>query len=278
MKKITFRLVLLSFSALLAVTSCKKDEDPKPTQNNNNNNNNNNTGNDVTIVDPGTATGAKGSATFTYNGEKVTYISVRAKDGKIWLQQNLGARQVATSATDVESYGDLYQWGRWADGHQLRTPAPAVKASSTLSANNPSGLPAGGSKDYISGWWNGGASTDTWNAATSTSVSETNGCDPCKVLGSKWRLPTEEDWSSVLAAEGITNNATAFESNLKIPAGGWRATTSSSIASAGSSSWFWSSKASGSGRAKGVWIQSASVQKSYDDARAWGTSVRCVKD
>ncbi len=277
MKKTIFRLTFLGFAAMLAVASCNKDDDTKPSQNNNQNNNNNN-GSSVTIVNPGTAVGSTGSATFTYNGGQVTYPSVRAKDGKIWLQQNLGAKRVATSMTDVESYGDLYQWGRWADGHQLRTPAPAVKASSTLSANNPSGLPAGGSKDYIGGWWSGGASTDTWNAAAPTGVSETNGCDPCKVLGNDWRLPTEEDWNSVLTAEGITNNATAFASNLKIPAGGWRATNSSAIASAGTSSWYWSSKASGSAGAKGVWIQSSSTQKSYTDARAYGTSVRCVKD
>jgi hypothetical protein len=28
---------------------------------------------------------------------------------------------VATSSTDPASYGDSYQWGRLADGHQIRT-------------------------------------------------------------------------------------------------------------------------------------------------------------
>jgi len=41
--------------------------------------------------------------------------------GKIWMNRNLGASQVATSSTDANTYGDLYQWGRAADGHQLRT-------------------------------------------------------------------------------------------------------------------------------------------------------------
>ena len=31
--------------------------------------------------------------------------------GKIWMDKNLGATQVATSSTDAASYGDLYQWG-----------------------------------------------------------------------------------------------------------------------------------------------------------------------
>jgi hypothetical protein len=37
------------------------------------------------------------------------------------MDRNLGASQVATSSTDPASYGDLYQWGRPADGHQIRT-------------------------------------------------------------------------------------------------------------------------------------------------------------
>ena len=43
--------------------------------------------------------------------------------GKVWLDRNLGSTQVATSSTDAASYGDLYQWGRAADGHQVRTSA-----------------------------------------------------------------------------------------------------------------------------------------------------------
>jgi len=32
--------------------------------------------------------------------------------GETWMDRNLGAIQVATSSTDADSYGDLYQWGR----------------------------------------------------------------------------------------------------------------------------------------------------------------------
>lgn len=40
---------------------------------------------------------------------------------KIWLDRNLGATQVATSSTDANAYGDLFQWGRPSDGHEKRT-------------------------------------------------------------------------------------------------------------------------------------------------------------
>jgi hypothetical protein len=40
--------------------------------------------------------------------------------GQTWMDRNLGASRVATSIDDVESFGDMYQWGRGTDGHQLR--------------------------------------------------------------------------------------------------------------------------------------------------------------
>jgi hypothetical protein len=39
---------------------------------------------------------------------------------RIWIDRNLGATQVATSLTDADAYGDSYQWGRPADGHEKR--------------------------------------------------------------------------------------------------------------------------------------------------------------
>ena len=62
--------------------------------------------------------------------------------GKVWLNRNLGATQVASSSTDTASYGDLYQWGRAADGHQVRTPLSATQntQATTWSADDGSNL------------------------------------------------------------------------------------------------------------------------------------------
>ena len=60
--------------------------------------------------------------------------------GKTWLDRNLGATQVATSSTDAASYGDLYQWGRAADGHQVRTSATQNTQATTWSADDGSNL------------------------------------------------------------------------------------------------------------------------------------------
>nr|MBS0037248.1 hypothetical protein [Saprospiraceae bacterium] len=41
--------------------------------------------------------------------------------GDIWMDRNLGASQAATASDDENSFGDLFQWGRFADGHQCRS-------------------------------------------------------------------------------------------------------------------------------------------------------------
>ena len=51
--------------------------------------------------------------------------------GKTWMDRNLGASRAATSKTDEQAYGDLYQWGRGADGHQCRNSNTTTTLSST---------------------------------------------------------------------------------------------------------------------------------------------------
>ncbi len=53
--------------------------------------------------------------------------------GRTWMDRNLGASQAATSITDALAYGDLYQWGRCADGHQSRT--SGTKATNAITIN-----------------------------------------------------------------------------------------------------------------------------------------------
>lgn len=43
--------------------------------------------------------------------------------GRVWMDRNLGASRSAISSSDEFAYGDLYQWGRGSDGHQLRNSA-----------------------------------------------------------------------------------------------------------------------------------------------------------
>ena len=65
------------------------------------------------------------------DSKKTEVVEVKSLTGRIWMDRNLGASQVAESLRDENAYGDLYQWGRGADGHQLRTSETTTKLSTS---------------------------------------------------------------------------------------------------------------------------------------------------
>lgn len=225
-------------------------------------------------TDPGNNTGDIGCVSFMYRGQQVAYTTVRGADGKIWLQQNLGSTQVASSAADANSYGDLFQWGRWDDGHQLRN-SQVVQAPSP---NTPEGTGATGG-GYIAGspaWWAGFASGDTWTGVSVADVNASVGADPCKAIGADWKMPSQADWSALVGAEGIFNPATAYNSNLKLPAGGYRSSGNGDFTFVGQRGYFWSSDTSSLG-GKYLYIGSTIANPSAGAMRGQGSSVRCIK-
>jgi len=228
-------------------------------------------------ADPGPTPGSTGIINFTYRGQPVAYKTVRAKDGKIWLQQNLGSPQVAFHVSDESSYGDYFQWGRWDDGHQVGT-SPTITGGPSLL--NPSNITSG-NPNFIVGqtagtrWWGtGGLSSDTWSGSGATS---TNGKDPCTALGAGWRTPTAADWQNLKNYEDLEGSLTAFMSNLKLPAGGDRDGYGGFVFKGGES-YYWSSTANGT-YATGLFISdntyTATLQASE---RGQGYNCRCVKN
>lgn len=227
-------------------------------------------------TDPGNNTGDTGCVKFSYRGQPVSYTSVRGADGKIWLQQNLGSTQVASSFDDTNSYGDLFQWGRWDDGHQLRTSATSYAPS----ANSPDGL--AGVNAFIIGsgsasWWSTNAISDAWNAASASNATSAIGADPCRAVGPGWRLPSQADWAGLVSAEGIGNPASAYASSLKLPAAGNRSNTNGSFTYVGARGYYWSSDTANSG-GKYLYIGSAIANAGSGAPRGQGESVRCMKD
>jgi uncharacterized protein (TIGR02145 family) len=229
-------------------------------------------------VDPGPTAGSTGVVNFVYKGQSVAYKTVRARDGKIWLQQNLGSPQVAFHTNDEASYGDYFQWGRWDDGHQTAN-SPNITGGSSLL--NPSHI-SSGNPNFISGasagtsWWGtGGLATDTWSGSSATS---TNGKDPCVALGAGWRSPTAADWQNVKNHEDLEGAMTAFMSNLKLPASGFRDGYGGFVFRNGES-FYWSATATGNSHATGLFISDNTYTATLQATeRGQGYSCRCVKD
>jgi uncharacterized protein (TIGR02145 family) len=199
--------------------------------------------------------------------------------GKTWMDRNLGANRAATSSTDAQSYGSLYQWGRGSDGHQCvnRYAGDGVTTSSTtaLNATVSTDTPPHGNYILIN------AGNNDWRSPQNNSlwqgVSGTN--NPCPT---GYRLPTEtelnnERLSWVQAPISSTNNAAgAFASPLKLPMAGNRSRGNGSLLVVGSSGSYWSSTVS-SADARFLGFGSSSANM-YTNNRAFGLSVRCIKD
>jgi uncharacterized protein (TIGR02145 family) len=183
------------------------------------------------------------------------------KTGKVWMDRNLGATQVATSSTDSASYGVLYQWGRGTDGHQIRTSATTTTLFITGEpANSNFILPNNNSFD-----WRSTPNDNLWQG-----VSGVN--NPCPT---GYRIPTQTEWNAELESWSSTTSAGAFASPLKLPLGGIRAFANGALQTTGVTGSYWSSTVGGNYSSSLDFYSSASTGFS---SRGIGMSVRCIKD
>ncbi len=183
-----------------------------------------------------------------------------ASSCRCWLDRNLGANQVASSSTDANAYGDLYQWGRAADGHQIRT-------SGTTSILSISDNPGHG--DFIivgsSPWdWRSPQNDNLWQGVSGTN----NPCPP------GWRIPTDVEWNAERLSWNSNDATGAFTSPLKLSVAGGR--SHGSLVLVGSDGYYWSNTVGGTGSRRLALGSSAAGMGSF--GRADGYSVRCLKD
>ena len=203
--------------------------------------------------------------------DHLRYKTVIGADGKEWLDRNLGATQVATAYNDTASYGHLYQWGRYVDGHQIRTSSTTVGPVSTDTPGSSFVTVAN-----VTPW--------DWRIPQQTLWSGINGTNnPCP---SGFRLPTTTEWQTLVTAIGGFTTATcggsstcrnvAYNSTLKLPSGGYRGYTSAGLNDLGSDGYYWSSTPNGV-NAYNLNFNSTAVNPANNNNRANGFSVRCIK-
>lgn len=182
--------------------------------------------------------------------------------GKIWMDRNLGAAQAATSNTDVDAYGDLYQWGRGADGHQCRTSTINFNLSST---DQP------GHGDFIVGSadWRSPVNSSLWQGVNGVN-------NPCP-LG--YRLPTEAELEDESNSWNTLNASGAFSSPLKFPLSGRRQSSNGDLIDVGVDASYWSNSAVSptSASSKALYIANT-TSFTFTSFRADGRAVRCIKD
>lgn len=186
---------------------------------------------------------------------------------RTWMDRNLGATRVATSTTDAEAFGDLYQWGRRADGHQCRN-------SPTTSTRSSVDQPTGGRFITVT------STTGDWrepqNDALWQGVAGIN--NPCP---QGFRIPTEDEVRDERRTWTGSSSAGAFNSVLKLPLAGWRdeAGVVSLTAQESQYGFIWTSTDSGvddpTDSEALAYFSGNAFENPY--ARARGYSVRCIK-
>jgi uncharacterized protein (TIGR02145 family) len=222
------------------------------------------------------AIGEATTVTFTYNGQSVTYGIISSPTGKKWLDRNLGAPNAPTSATDFANYGDLYQWGRGSDGHQLiarggPTDANMSGVNGTTNTSAPfeysSSDTPGHSKFIVVDAtlapfdWRVPQNNNLWQG-----VSGIN--NPCP---SGWRLATSAEWT----AENLGTITDAY-TKLKITFASTRDGATGSFFQSATSARYWTSTVTGTDVFR-VTINSSGTTTTAA-VRANGYPCRCIKN
>ncbi|PQJ75205.1 FISUMP domain-containing protein [Polaribacter gangjinensis] len=204
---------------------------------------------------------------FCASGPTQIVDVINPNTGKIWMDRNLGATQVATSSTDAASYGDLYQWGRGADGHQCRNSATTTILSST---DQP------GHGDFIidNNYTLDTYSNMEWRSPTNTNLWQgVNGVNnPCP---NGYRIPTQAELNVERGSWSSPDSQGALTSPLKLTMAGYRSGSSANIFSVGSLGSYWSSTYSSAPQTLSLRSSSSGTSEYFP---ATGMSIRCIKN
>jgi len=184
---------------------------------------------------------------------------INPSTGATWMDRNLGASQVAQSESDVNAYGDVYQWGRGPDGHQCRTSPSTTISSST-------DQPGHGNFIVTSQDWRVPANNSLWQGVNGIN-------NPCP---SGYRLPTESELNAERLSWPSNNSAGAFASPLNFTLSGIRSGTDGIISQEGAFGHYYTSTIDG------LNVRVVRVDPTnaffFSIVRVYGRSVRCIKN
>lgn len=234
------------------------------------------------------------TVTFMYNGNEVTYAVITSSvTGRKWMDRNLGALKAADSVRDYHAYGDLFQWGRLADGHQLIIWTQNVTGGSNAPVNETTEENAFSSTDVpghslfikvdgsVPGNWRNPQNTSLWKMPDYIN-------NPCP---SGWHIPTPAEWEAEhLETDFIVgSDIRSLSSSLKLTTNG-RRNVNGELIVIGQSGVYWSSDGRTSSTTGNfypyfysfrVYTDTKVVENSWaqgEHIAAYGYACRCIKD
>ena len=223
----------------------------------------------------------------TVGGGSLTFMNYNL--GANTNVQTMSPAQQAAHTTPEDNCGDLYQWGRAEDGHQIRTSGTTPTLATSNTPNHTEFITSS-SSDWLSGDRNDGL----WGNGTKTAN------DPCPP---GWRVPSITELRSIanggslITFSGSTTSGNYWKWNssgtpgwliypntagtgapaLFLPAAGSRSYATGSLNGVGTNGYYWSSSVS-SASACGFSFNSSAVNPANLSARGGGFSIRCVAE
>ena len=189
--------------------------------------------------------------------------------GHKWLDRNLGASQVCAEYNDTSCYGDYYQWGRDADGHEDKNSATTSTQATFVPPNHNKFI-----KEHTD--WVTDTSFDGLHPVSRAySWSQRDGSSICPV---GFRVPTKDELKEETLNNGVVDRDTAFSAFLKIPAAGYRMYSGvDNIQHKEDMSTFWTSTYVDDSSTY-IYYSNIGIPTGIDNAkRSFGFSIRCMK-
>ncbi|MGB1294184.1 MAG: beta strand repeat-containing protein, partial [Flavobacteriales bacterium] len=214
------------------------------------------------------------------------YLPIQATDGRIWLNNNLGANyadlshdnfnpaQSALTKSDHNAYGSLYQWGRYSDGHELIDYTNGTTGTGVNGIiGGPIPTPTPNHNLFVK------PSLNDWLSTVNNSLWQgVNGQNnPCP---EGFRLPDNDEFSALMTALNFDNTGFSSSHVVKFPFPGFRVNISSTAGGINMESFqgYYQTSTVLSG---GTTIRVHHLNEGHNmsqGAKKGGWSVRCIQD
>ncbi len=194
--------------------------------------------------------------------------TLTSSSGLQWMDRNLGAAKVADAVDDSLAFGHLFQWGRSADGHQVRN-SETYTGAATSATSNPTDPWYGKFILRLEtpwDWLGSNPDNNLWQGVDGVN-------NPCP---EGFRLPTAAEWETEYSYWAGDKPEDGYQA-LKLTTAFYRDfLENANIITQTPVMRYWSSTVDGE-FAKRL-VVNAGARAVVGDYRARGQSVRCLKD